>query len=347
MDEREKQAPPRVAVAIVTYEAAELTIDCLGSLESEVRELPGSRVIVVDNGSRDGAADRVEAAITARGWSRWAELLRSAENRGYAAGNNLAIERVRDSDAHADYVLLLNPDTVVRPGAVRVLVEFLESHPEVGIAGSRSEDPDGTPQLCCFRFPGILDELSRYLRVGVVDKLLKRFIGRVPISDEPHPIDWVSGAAMMIRSAVFDDIGLLDDGYFLYYEETDFTLRARRAGWTCWYVPQSRVIHFVGHKTGVTRSAGRPQRRPAYWFDSRRRYYLKNHGPLYAAVTDLAATSGLALCRVRQWIQRRPNNDPPRLLRDLIRNSVFVRGFGCRPFVSRTAKTCATRTACR
>jgi N-acetylglucosaminyl-diphospho-decaprenol L-rhamnosyltransferase len=139
------------------------------------------------------------------------------------------------------------------------------------------------------------------------------------------PSDWLPGASMMIRRQVFDAIGLMDENYFLYYEETDFCLQARRAGWSCWYVPQSRVMHIAGQSTGVTAETASPKRLPQYVFDSRRRYFVKNHGWLYAAMTDLSWLVGYGLWSVRRVIQRKPNTDPPCLFLDSLRNSVLLR----------------------
>jgi N-acetylglucosaminyl-diphospho-decaprenol L-rhamnosyltransferase len=149
----------------------------------------------------------------------------------------------------------------------------------------------------------------------------------VPISDEAHPIGWVSGALMIIRKQVLDDVGTMDEGFFLYYEETDFTLRAKRAGWDCWHVPQSRIVHYVGHSVGVTLRTDHPARRPRFWFESRHRFFVKNYGFLYALLTDTLAISALSIWRLRRFVQRKPDTDPPHLLRDLIRNSVFFRGW--------------------
>lgn len=130
---------------------------------------------------------------------------------------------------------------------------------------------------------------------------------------------------MMVRREVFESVGLMDEGYFLYYEETDFCLQAKRAGWSCWHVPQSRVMHILGQSTGVTATNQQPKRLPQYWFDSRRRYFLKNHGWLYAAMVDVSWLVGFSLWRARRILQRKPDADPPELLGDSIRNSVFLK----------------------
>lgn len=318
--------PARLLVLIVNYRTGDLTVNCLASLEPELNALPGSWVVVVDGDSRDGSVDLIQREIAARQWGAWVELVPSPENAGFAAGNNLGLQRglAKMQDEPPDYVFLLNPDTVVRPGAVQTLLAFMESHPEVGVGGGRSEDPDGTPQHCCFRFPSLCNEFASNLKLGVVDRLLRARIARVPLSKEAHAIGWVSGAVMMIRRTVIDQIGLFDDRFFLYYEETDFTLRAARAGWTCWHVPQSRVVHLVGHSSGVTKRDGPRARIPRYWFESRRYYFVKNHGRCYAALADVAAVSGCLLRRVRNLMTRESGNEPPRFLRDLVRHSIVL-----------------------
>lgn len=316
----------RVAVIVVNYKAAELTIDCLHSMVDEVKEIASCRVIVVDNASGDGSAERLQDAIDAHGWSEWASLLPSDRNGGFASGCNLALRAIHDNKVTADYILLLNPDTVIRPGAFRILMEFLDEHPDVGIAGGRSEDPDTTPQLCCFRFPNLTAEFAGALSLGVFDRMVSGSLTRLGIPEEPAQVDWLSGALMMIRSSVIDQIGLLDESYFLYFEETDFILRARRAGWTCWHVPASRAVHFVGQTTGVTRREGPKARLPGYWFESRRRYFVLNHGRLYAVAVDLAVIIGHCLRRLRYAVQRRRDDAPPRFLRDLIAHSALWRG---------------------
>ncbi len=139
---------------------------------------------------------------------------------------------------------------------------------------------------------------------------------------KPQLVDWVSGACMIVRHEVFRTIGLLDEGYFLYFEELDFCLRARRQGWPCWYVPQSRVMHIAGQSSGLTAREGRPPRTPEYWFASRRRYFLKHFGLGGATLADLCFGFGFALWRVRRALSRRPDKDPPRHLADFWQNSV-------------------------
>ena len=313
----------RLLIVIVNYRTARLTINCLNSLVDEVRSLSNTQVVIVDNNSGDRSVEKIESTIQTKGWSDWASVLPSEHNGGFAFGNNQIIRPILKSRYPPDYVLLLNPDTIVRERSLSILVNFMEEHSQVGIAGSRLEDPNGTPQCSAFRFHTLFSELDSALQLGRVSRLLAKWVVAPPIALIPHQTDWVAGASMIIRREVFETIGLMDEGYFLYYEEVDFCWQARKSGWSCWYVPQSRVIHLVGQSSGVTNTKTVRKRLPKYWFDSRRRYFLKNHGWFYAALTDLVWLLSFALNRCRQFLQRKPNHNPPYLLRDFFSNSAL------------------------
>lgn len=318
--------PYSLLVVIVNYKTPRLTIDCLHSLVGEIRSLPNTRVAIADNASGDNSAAEISAAIAAVGWSDWASFVPLKRNGGFAFGNNALIRPVLQSPNPPPYFLLLNPDTVVRPGALKALVDFMDAHPEAGIAGSRLENPDGTPQESAFRFHNIFTELDFGWRLGPVSKLLKNKIAAPPISQEICQTDWVAGASMIVRREVFEKVGLMDEAYFMYCEEMDFCLQANKAGWSCWYVPESRVVHLVGQSSGVTDTKAVRKRMPQYWFDSRRRYFIKNYGFLYAALTDVCWASGFAAWRLRRVVQGKPDSDPPNYLQDFLLNSVFFKG---------------------
>lgn len=316
----------KLLIVIVNYRTADLTVDCLRSLAEELKSLDATRVVITDNQSGDDSPTRIQQAIEDNHWDGWATLMPLKNNGGFAYGNNEAIRSSLQSDVPPDLVLLLNPDTIVRPGAITTLIDFMREHPDAGIAGSRLEDPDATPQRSAFRFHSIRSELDDGLRLGFISKLLRHKNVAPPVRDDTHRTDWVAGASMMVRREVFDAVGLMDEGYFMYYEEVDFCLRAHRAGWPCWYVPDSHVVHLVGQASGVTVQNTRPKRRPDYWFDSRRRYFLKNHGRFYTALADAVWALAFATFRFRRFIQRKPDTDPPRLLYDFLRHSVVMKG---------------------
>jgi len=317
-------------IVIVNFRTPGLTADCLDSLEPEVRANPGTHVVVVEGGSGDDSPALLREAIDQRGFGEWVTLDVREANAGFAGSNNAAIVPALAEDPPPDYVLLLNPDTVVRPGAITELLRFMDEHPDAGIAGSRLEDPDTTVQPSAFRFPSVASDFEANVRLGPITRLLKNKVVSAPAQDTAHRCDWLAGASLIVRRAVFEAVGPLDDGYFMYYEETDFCLASHRAGFECWYVPQSRVVHLVGQASGInnqTPADERVKRRPAYWFDSRKRYFVKNHGRLVAALADAAWITGFVFWRLRIKLARRPDPDPEKLLSDFIRQSVFVRGF--------------------
>ncbi|MFZ4641018.1 MAG: glycosyltransferase family 2 protein [Nodosilinea sp.] len=314
-----------VLVVIVNYRTPKLTLDCLNSLESEVKSLPNLQVVVTDNNSGDGSAQIISTAIAEMGCP-WIKFMPLSRNGGFAYGNNAPIRQGLEAGILPPYVLLLNPDTIVHPGAIRILVDFMEEHRDVGIAGSRLQDRDGTPQDSAFRFHTIWSEIDGGFRLGFITKLLSRRKIAFPMVDAPQQVEWVAGASMLIRREVFEQIGLMDEGYFMYYEEMDFCLQAYRRGWSCWYVPASRVVHLVGQSSGVTDTKSPAKRLPQYIFDSRRRYFLKNYGRFSLLMADIVSITGLATWRVRRVLQGKPDNDPPYLLKDSVKNSFLFRG---------------------
>lgn len=316
----------KLLVVILNYRTPELAIDCLRSIEPQLRRIGDCHVSLVDGNSSDDSAATLQAAITANGWASWIDFRRLSVNGGFAYGNNRGIEPYLADSRTPEFVLLLNPDTVARDGALEALIRHLENNRHVGIAGSRLEDPDGTPQRSAFRFPSIAGEIAYGGGFGRFLRLMKHWQVALPVTNETIDVDWVAGASMIVRREVFESIGLLDEQYFLYYEEVDFCLQAQRAGFLCQYVPASQVVHLVGRASGVTGPADATRRRPAYWFESRRRFYTKNYGLLYTLAADSAFAISLGLYRIRRAVLRSPDSFPARMWRDHLRHSILPRG---------------------
>lgn len=309
-----------VAVVIVSYKTAALAIDCLRSIARERGD--GRRslgCVVVDNASGDTAA--IAAEVAARGWGDWVQVLTAERNGGFAYGNNVGI-RAALGTWNARYLHLLNPDTVLRPGAVDALVEFLDARGDVGVAGGIFENADASVWAIAFQFPRALGEFAQGLEAGWFERLFPRSRLALHMGGEAAPVDWVSGASMMIRRSVIDEIGGLDEGFFLYYEETEFCHRVKRAGHQVWYVPQSRVMHIAGQSTKVTERGAAARRLPGYWFESRRRYFVLTHGAAYAALADVLGACGCLLGALKLRLQRRPVTRAPGYVRDIIAKSV-------------------------
>ncbi|MFN0217652.1 MAG: glycosyltransferase family 2 protein [Hyphomicrobium sp.] len=319
---------PNVLIAIVNYCTADLTIDCLRSLEPEIIQNPHTIAVVADNASPDGSLGVIANAIETQGWSAWARTIAMPRNGGFAYATNAIIRNHSTCAAFPSYVWLLNSDTVVRPGALRTMLQFLNANPEVGIAGSCLEDPDGTQQCSAFRFHTLASEFEGSVSLTVVNRLLQKWAVAPQPTHMTAPYDWVSGASLLFRGELISTVGLLDERFFLYYEETDFCRRARAAGWTCWFVTDSRVVHLVGKSSGMTDRDRRTLRRSDYWFRSRQLYFVKNHGRLYAIVADVALALGTLINRAHSKLRQRPAQIPDYFISDLARNSAILGALG-------------------
>ena len=311
----------QVAVIIVTYKTAQLAIDCLRSINAE-RHQPDLVITatVVDNSSED--YDAIKQASDHNGWSDWVQLVCPPKNGGFAYGNNFGVRLASDAQT-PDYIHLLNPDTMLRKGAIASLVQFLEAHEEIGIAGSSFENLDGSDWPFAFRFPTILSEIEEGLQFGLTSRILTPWVVARTMGKSPERVDWVPGASMMIRRSVFDAVGGLDDHYFLYFEETDFCFRANRHGFQTWYVPQSRVMHIAGQSTKVTERDAKTRRLPTYWFESRRRFFVTSYGLSYAVLADICAVIARSLGAIKRFCFRQRSGGVPHYLSDLLRYSVL------------------------
>ena len=221
-----------------------------------------------------------------------------------------------------DYVYILNSDAFPDAGAIRALYDHLNANPTTGFAGSYIHGEDGAPHRTAFRFPSILGEFEASVRFGPVSRLLRRHIVAQPIPVKTSRVDWLAGASLMMRQDVLDEIGLFDETFFLYFEETEMCHRAAVAGYPCDYVRSSHVTHIGSVSTGMKTWS----RMPAYWFDSRLYYFTKTHGRAYAALATASLVFGSVLWRLRLLIQSKDKGDPPRFLRDLVAHA--VRSFG-------------------
>lgn len=262
----------RLAIIVLNYRTPGMVIDCLASLEGQVMP-PEQRVVVVDNDSGDGSAGQIEAAIVERGWGEWAEVVRSERNGGFAAGNNVGIQHV-----DAEYYLLLNSDTLVREGSIATVMKTLEEHPEVDILGPRLEWPDGRHQISTFRYRTPISELLYGSGLGLLARLFPRHVVAQEHHDWVEGLDWVSFACVAIRREVIDRVGLLDERYFMYFEDMDYCRRATRAGFAIAYQPAARVVHLRGGSSPVKEAARRKKRPPLYYSNARSRYFRSFYG---------------------------------------------------------------------
>ncbi|PIE07036.1 MAG: glycosyl transferase [Rhodobacterales bacterium] len=277
-------------------------------------------IVIVDNESQDGSWEQFQAVAAERGWAEEGRIRvqRTGHNGGFGSGNNHAIRAGLSGGRKPDYVYLMNPDAVPEAGAIRALAGFMEAHPRAGAAGSLILTPDGTPAYGAFRFPSILREFEDAARTNVLSRLLDRGREPSPVALERREVDWVSGSSVMFRQATLDAVGLFDESFFLYFEETDLCLRIKRAGWEIWSVPESRVTHIGGVATGM----GRWDRVPQYWFDSRFHYFRKNYGLPYTLAVTASLLAGEVVWSLRKLLNPKAERyrNTRRFGRDLLRH---------------------------
>lgn len=234
---------PNLSICIVSWNTLELLRQCLLSIQGCADDAD-VEVIVVDNASTDGSAEMVRLEFPA------VRLFANDANSGFAAGCNTA---VRSSTGR--YILLLNSDTVILPPALHVMMRFLDEHPEAGAVGCRLLNPDGSPQVSYRRFPTLtwryaisilLSKAHHHIRPlrGMLDTFVR---GEGP--SHPVAVDWVSGACLMTRREVFEEVGYLDERFFMFCEEIDWCHRVRKASWEIYYVPDAEVIHYSGQSS--------------------------------------------------------------------------------------------------
>ena len=315
-----------VLTVILNWRTPEMTLRSAEAALTAMQGIEGA-ITIVDNDSGDGSEEMLRAEVAARGWDR-VRVIQSGHNGGFGAGNNVGIRAGLPDGARPDFVYLLNSDAFPASDAIRILRDYLEADPGLGMAGSFIHGEDGDPHVTCFRFPTVASEFEGGAQTGPITRLLRRHVVPQVIPSQPAAMDWVAGASLMMRQDMLDRIGLFDEGYFLYFEETDLCLRAARGGWRVLYIPQSRVAHIGSVSTGM-KGWGRT---PTYWFDSRWRYFRKNYGVLTACLATLAVLAGLSVNRLRAAIGNAPRNGGPHHLRDLIRHDLraLLRGIDTR-----------------
>lgn len=306
---------PTVLCILLNFRTATMTLQAAEAALADLHTV-GGELVIVDNASGDGSYEMIAREVAARGWSEGGlvRVVASPVNGGFGAGNNIGLRMMLSDGRRPDYYYILNSDAFPDAGCTNALMDHLETTPQAGIACSHVRGEDNEVHTTAFRFPSIAGEFVGAARLGLIERFLPEAPVPLPQPQATCQVDWSAGASMMMRATMLDQIGTFDEMFFLYFEETDLCLRAARAGWTSWYVPESRVVHIGSVSTGMKTT----RRMPSYWYDSRRHYFIKNHGRVYAAVALTAHLFGGVLHRLRMGIAGRPPQDPRWFLRDLI-----------------------------
>ncbi len=251
---------PGISVAVVSWNTRDLLLGCLESLLADAGALD-MEVVVVDNASTDSTAEMMQERFPQ------VTFLRNEANLGFAAANNQAL---RLSDA--PHLLLLNPDTVVHPGAIDALVAHLDHHPDAGAVGPRLLNPDGSHQISCHPFPSLARELWRLLHLDLLAPFAA-YSDRKWSRAGSESVDSVQGACLLVRQRALAEAGALDDGYFIYSEEVDLCLRLRQLGWGIDWLSAAKVTHYGGQST---RQAATPMFLQLY--RAKVQYFRKHRG---------------------------------------------------------------------
>jgi GT2 family glycosyltransferase len=256
-----QQCPGSLAVVVLNYQTADYTITCLETLVREKTTIGDLQVIVVDNASTDGSAAAIADYIERANLSTWMKLMIAPENLGFAAGNNLAIARLLDREDPPDHILLLNSDTEVHAGCLRGCLDFAASEKDVGAFSCLLVNSDGSVQSSAWKFPRPHVEVVRALGLPWhVACLSQRFNLEYTDWDprsETREVDWLGGAFLWIPTHVLRKCGGLDEDYFFYGEDIEFSHRVKRRGYRIVHVPCGTVTHHGGGSSDSTRLQSR------------------------------------------------------------------------------------------
>jgi len=293
------EAGVTLLVSIINYRTAQMTLEAVRSVLADRGDLD-LHVAVVDNRSDDGSAEAIEAWIAAQDPPVPVSLVRSSTNSGFSGGHNQGV-----AARPAEFYLILNSDALLVPGCLAQLVAAARADPRAALVSPRIEHPDGRAQNVCFRSPTPASELVRAAGTGVVARLLDRY--RIHLGDAPEPeeILWVTFAGVLVRAAAFAEIGPMDEGYFLYYEDVDYGRRVRAAGWGFRFVPGARLVHIRGGSAPVKALALARKRLPPYFYAARSRYFYKAFGRGGLLAANLLWYLGRGVARARRLAGRR------------------------------------------
>lgn len=283
-----------ISAVVLNYRTPELTLGCLASLAPAMGQ--DRRAVVVDNDSRDGSADRIERELAARGWG-WAEVLRSPRNGGFAWGMNLGIRHQR-----AAGYLLLNSDLELEPGALDALWRALRERPRAGLVGPLTLDEARQPRVSAFRDPTPRRELLGAASLGLLSAALGGDEVPLPPGGSARPVDWLSFACVLLRGSCLEEVGLLDPGYFMYFEDAELCRRARAHGWEAVYAPEAVALHLGGR-------SGPPALRLAE-ARSRSRYFATFGGRRALWAANLCWSAGRLVSRGRELLGRERRYPP-------------------------------------
>ncbi len=291
-----------IAVSIINFRTPELTIGCAESVLDQIDGI-NAEIVIVDNHSDDGSLEKLETWIAGLSPDAPVRLLRSPTNSGFSGGHNQGMAAI-----DAAHYLVLNSDAILRPGFLKRILEEARLCPEAGFIAPRLTGENGAVQNSCFRFPGPLSEFIRGANTGVFTNALAAYDVTLGPDPDAAEVEWASFACILVNGAMVREIGPMDEGFFLYFEDAEYCLRARRAGWRVQRCPDAVAIHFRGGSGPVKSLLGKRSRLPAYYYSSRTRFMYQAHGTFGLWVANFSWLIGRAIAGIRKLGGRKKNN---------------------------------------
>lgn len=276
-----------LSVIIVNHHTKVFLENCLDSL---IRTMPAVKyeILLINNTPLDGSSEMVAEKFP------MIRVIENPECLGYARNNNIGLK-----NTGGKYVWLLNPDTEIKPDACRIMLDFLEEHQDVAMVGPRYLNPDNTIQpLSCNRFPGLFNDFLQFFFISQMfprNRLLSGLLYPQIWDNMPFQVDALVGASIIFRREIIEKAGSLDESFYMFFEETDWCFRLRKAGWKIWLVPQAEIIHF-----GSGSANGNLGRSRIIYYQSYLHYYRKHHGKIKTLIAKILLFCGL-LMRVIYW----------------------------------------------
>jgi N-acetylglucosaminyl-diphospho-decaprenol L-rhamnosyltransferase len=314
-----------IAVSIINFRTADLTINCVKSVLNAFEGVDG-KIIVVDNFSGDGSAEEIAHWIDEQPAGTPVRLVLSQTNSGFSGGHNQGIVA-----AEAKTYLVLNSDAVVQPDFFTEILTVARANPKAGFIVPRLQGEDDDVQANCFRFPGPASEFMRGANSGPVTRLLKSWEVALPADPDPDQIEWASFACILLNGDMVRELKPMDEGYFLYFEDAEYCLRARRAGWGIIRAPKAVAIHFRGGSGPVKTLAKLRKRLPSYYYSSRTRFLYQSHGRLGLWTSNVAWILGRSIAALRRLGGRPSDNLREGEGRDIWINVMRPLGPRCAP----------------
>lgn len=256
-----------ISIVIVNWNTKILLLDCLASVYKTVKNI-SMEIWVVDNASSDGSMDAVQRFYPDT------KIIQNSKNLGFAAANNRAFKRMRGR-----YALLLNTDTVLTEGAVETIYNFMEHHPDVGMACGQLLNQDGSKQNSFANFPSLAALIFGEALLQVL--FPKKYPSKRNVGSKPMEVDSCIGACMMVRGEAMEAVEWLDESFFFFFEETDWAYRMKQAGWKVYMVPSARIFHLQGQ------SVGHNIRSRLLFYRSRYVYFKKWHEDIYELIRGI------------------------------------------------------------